>query len=1166
MDKFERDHAKYVALMQKRMQDILDSYEREITRLAGAVTTDPGRPFRFADHPALKARYEKLIKDMEAELQQAVESGVKNEWGRADRKNDALAIGVVGSAEKAAARGCLRRNEDALTAFIGRKAAGMTLSDRVWQYTNQYDAQIQAAIDVALIDGKSAAELSRDVRSYLVHPDTLFRRVRDERGVLHLSQNAKAFHPGQGVYRSAYMNARRMAATEINMAYRTSDYMRVQQMDFVVGIEVHLSGNHNCKGIPPGQFFDICDELQGKYPKTFKFVGWHPHCYDDKSEVYTDSGWKLFKDVKDSDLILSLDPKTRNLEYVPILLNISRPHKGKMVHFHNRSYSQLVTPEHEVLYVSKTGNTTFKRVEADKCGKTQPIYRSCEWTGEKKGKMPVGGLEIPFVTFAEFMGYWLADGSLGHKYEVSIAQQDDNRKNIYACIERMGMRPRYNAGKVEFNSRDFYEYLKQFGKAAEKYVPAEIKESAKESICAFLDAFISCDGHIKEPKPFVGNRGSLCMPKEGERLYCTTSRRMADDIGELVLKKGARPSFSVNRMAGKVQRFKNGEYTINNDLIIIRECRSKFATQYSKEYIDYDGIVYDLTLAKNNTMYIRREGKCFWGSNCRCYTTTILKSREEMKEDAKRIKEGKSPSKAENSPQAVTKLPDNFTKWLDDNQQRIATAKRLPYFLKDNGHMEGDVWVPFQKVLPPAKQTLLDLAAQRHAARKPEQIQAIKDAWAKRQQEYDTIRKNAADILDEAKDYGEVDFAVLQKAIKEGNLNKIESMSKALEKIVSEVKKQEQALSDLIPNVHALHKTYKMDELFETYGELDSVMKRWLAKYNYASIDAADIKHLRNKLDFELTSPSASYSNKDIIHKALTEKIRLIDRQIEWNEMVSKAASLKSFKTRSSIYKGYLAKIDESIQRDDLTALKNNIAEAEKQQQKLIAGQAKRGSNTKSALNSEYQGSATGKDITSTVDTTKMVSEDPFNKRMFTNNVARIQGFDAPAKLVTEQEFAILEKTCGEVFYRTVDPAFFKGKNMSGEEFAKQIYLSDKLEMNGPGGRVHGDGIYVATTSWNGHKLVPLTDSRKQYAFSSSAGYGTYGKCKTLEMTWVRKPNIIKATDLYDMWRKLSPAQQQKFGNHMNTYGCALGYDGMYCDGPNYMVIWNRSLIAVKNK
>ena len=39
-----------------------------------------------------------------------------------------------------------------------------------------------------------------------------------------------------------------------------------------------LSNNHNCKGIPAGAFYDICDELQGRYPKDFKFTGWHPHC------------------------------------------------------------------------------------------------------------------------------------------------------------------------------------------------------------------------------------------------------------------------------------------------------------------------------------------------------------------------------------------------------------------------------------------------------------------------------------------------------------------------------------------------------------------------------------------------------------------------------------------------------------------------------------------------------------------------------------------------------------------------------------------------------------------------------------------------------------------------------------------------------------------------
>ena len=61
------------------------------------------------------------------------------------------------------------------------------------------------------------------------------------------------------------------------MAYRTADYLRWQQMPFVIGIEIKLSNNHTCKGVI-GRIVDICDDLAGVYPKDFKFVGWHPHC------------------------------------------------------------------------------------------------------------------------------------------------------------------------------------------------------------------------------------------------------------------------------------------------------------------------------------------------------------------------------------------------------------------------------------------------------------------------------------------------------------------------------------------------------------------------------------------------------------------------------------------------------------------------------------------------------------------------------------------------------------------------------------------------------------------------------------------------------------------------------------------------------------------------
>ena len=58
------------------------------------------------------------------------------------------------------------------------------------------------------------------------------------------------------------------------MTYHTADHLRMQGMDFVVGMEAN---HHTCKGVE-GMCSDICDELAGKYPKGFKLTGWHPHC------------------------------------------------------------------------------------------------------------------------------------------------------------------------------------------------------------------------------------------------------------------------------------------------------------------------------------------------------------------------------------------------------------------------------------------------------------------------------------------------------------------------------------------------------------------------------------------------------------------------------------------------------------------------------------------------------------------------------------------------------------------------------------------------------------------------------------------------------------------------------------------------------------------------
>ena len=450
--------------------------------------------------------------------------------------------------------------------------------------------------------------------------------------------------------------------------------------------------------------------------------------------------------------------------------------------------------------------------------------------------------------------------------------------------------------------------------------------------------------------------------------------------------------------------------------------------------------------------------------------------------------------------------------------------------------------------------------AYKHARWDEVRSEALKLAQKKR-----SIIENSIDAMKEAKDFGEIDTTKLKSFLDAGKLAQMQSEAQNVANLIAQTKAAENAISDLIPNAHELHQSYTMGELEKAHKELDGVMKKWLSKYSYSSIDNAPLQHLKNKLDFELTNPTYSYSNQELIKKAIIEKIKIIDKQIEWNDLVTKGQSLKTFVTKSPIYKAVLTKIDAAILSNDANALRNAINEAEVKRQELIEKQIKRGGDTKTALNKEYKGGAIGKDISSSIDVSTMTSEDPYNSSRFTNNIARMQGFDAPAKLVSETEFEMLEKACGEVFYRTVNPTNFKGKKMSSKEFASQLYVADLLELNGPGGRVYGDGMYVATSSWDGRNANPLSDRAKQDAYDSSICYGN-GKHTISEMTFTRMPKIIKQTDLSRMWNKLTDEQQQKFGDNMNTYGCALGYDAMYCDGPNYMVIWNRSIIAVKNK
>lgn len=282
---YEQKHLRNLLRLEKRIDKLFQEAAARVAHLSESVEGfSADDVFTFDKYPYLRNRANKLVAELNNAVETTIFDGVRLEWDLANEKNDALARSVLGSAvehlDGTTRRRYFATNAGACEAFLARRERGLNLSERVWNLSKQFKEEMEMGLDLGLRDGVSAVEMSRTLRRYLQNPTALFRRVRDEHGILHLSQRAAAYHPGRGVYRSAYKNARRLTATEVNIAYRTADHLRMQDLDFVVGVEIQLSENHTCLGADgkPHRFHDICDDLKGKYPKTFKFTGWHPHC------------------------------------------------------------------------------------------------------------------------------------------------------------------------------------------------------------------------------------------------------------------------------------------------------------------------------------------------------------------------------------------------------------------------------------------------------------------------------------------------------------------------------------------------------------------------------------------------------------------------------------------------------------------------------------------------------------------------------------------------------------------------------------------------------------------------------------------------------------------------------------------------------------------------
>lgn len=419
---------------------------------------------------------------------------------------------------------------------------------------------------------------------------------------------------------------RALARTEVNYICNQADLAAYK----AVGIE-----EYELLATLDARTSEICRSMDGTIHKVkdakvgINLPPLHVNCYDKDTEVYTDSGWKLFKDVTLEDKIWALNPETRVPEFISPKKRIQYHYQGKMLKFCHKSFNLLVTPDHN-MFIKYTGDGAadrFRFVPASKVPAwNNSYYRGCEWVGVEPKTIKLGQYDVSPELFCRFMGWYLSEGSYSTRndkqqgWQVGISQftrlsrlQDDLKG--FPVPFRVYNKRKDSSG-IYFSDRSIYEYVQQFGRSPDKFVPDTIKQLSPRLIKIFLDSFCLGDGTVAPGSTWDGYKCRDAIS------FFTSSIRLRDDLGELIMKCGGRPTFKLPPGSRAGTPCFNGAYTMNNDVWVIRWNTKVWShvENLRPQPVDYDDDVYCLELPKYHVMLVKREGQVVWCGNCRTCT------------------------------------------------------------------------------------------------------------------------------------------------------------------------------------------------------------------------------------------------------------------------------------------------------------------------------------------------------------------------------------------------------------------------------------------------------------------------------------------------------------------------------------------------------------------
>lgn len=340
-------------------------------------------------------------------------------------------------------------------------------------------------------------------------------------------------------------------------------------------------------------------------------------CHSHDTEVFTKDGWKLWPEVDVHDLLACrVDDR---LEFHKPKCLWESQYDGVMYGVDSRSVNFLVSPNHRFYTASSARTSEWYWETAEQHHGKFRVYLSTSepYLGSDDSdefNLPevvkhVSGYwlnEVPPLNmgdFCEFLGWYLSEGShydgvTANRYCVTISQcpevnpsKCDDIKSLLDSLPFSYNQKRHN---FKIKSRVLYEYVSQFGKCKDKFIPDFLFEVKPEYRRRFLEAFLKGDGSTKNDS----------------KLYFSSSLALVVGIERLLISCGASTSLRKPWSA----KDRSGAYTcwLYGVAELVSPVKTSKANSHYTE--NYSGNIYCATV-EGGMLLTRRGGSAFWSGN-----------------------------------------------------------------------------------------------------------------------------------------------------------------------------------------------------------------------------------------------------------------------------------------------------------------------------------------------------------------------------------------------------------------------------------------------------------------------------------------------------------------------------------------------------------------------